>query len=87
MQCRYKIRVVCGRPYHALFMHNMLIRPTEEELASFGKPDFTIYNAGGFPANRSACNQGFLRGLEYERLQWQRKPLEFRDLRAVKIQR
>ncbi|KFM29076.1 Phosphoenolpyruvate carboxykinase [ATP] 1 [Auxenochlorella protothecoides] len=49
---RRKIRVVCGRPYHALFMHNMLIRPTEEELANFGKPDFTIYNAGGFPANR-----------------------------------
>src|SRR5438552_10542335 len=23
-----KVRVICGRPYHALFMHNMLIRPT-----------------------------------------------------------
>ena len=33
-------------------MNNMLIRPTEEELASFGEPDFTIYNAGQFPANR-----------------------------------
>ena len=33
-------------------MHNMLIRPSEEELASFGRPDFTIYNAGAFPANR-----------------------------------
>ena len=51
-QCRYKIRVVCGRPYHALFMHNMLIRPTEEELAAWGTPDFTILNAGAFPANR-----------------------------------
>jgi phosphoenolpyruvate carboxykinase (ATP) len=30
----------------------MLIRPTEEELADFGTPDFTIYNAGAFPANR-----------------------------------
>lgn len=30
----------------------MLIRPTEEELANFGEPDFTIYNAGQFPANR-----------------------------------
>jgi len=47
-----KIRVVCARPYHALFMHNMLIRPSEEELADFGTPDFTIYNAGAFPANR-----------------------------------
>jgi len=49
---RIKIRVVCSRAYHALFMHNMLIRPTEQELAEFGEPDFTIYNAGRFPANR-----------------------------------
>jgi phosphoenolpyruvate carboxykinase (ATP) len=33
-------------------MNNMLIRPTEEELANFGEPDFIIYNAGQFPANR-----------------------------------
>lgn len=49
---RLKIRVVSARPYHALFMNNMLIRPSEEELAEFGTPDFTIYNAGAFPANR-----------------------------------
>eukprot|EP01117_Protostelium_nocturnum_P003626 TRINITY_DN1490_c0_g1_i1.p1 TRINITY_DN1490_c0_g1~~TRINITY_DN1490_c0_g1_i1.p1 ORF type:complete len:582 (-),score=185.74 TRINITY_DN1490_c0_g1_i1:69-1814(-) len=49
---RVKIRVVCSRAYHALFMRNMLIRPTQEELAQFGNPDFTIYNAGQFPANR-----------------------------------
>lgn len=46
-----KIRIICSRPYHALFMHTMLIRPTEDELASFGKPDYVIYNAGRFPAN------------------------------------
>ena len=51
-QYRLKIRVVCSRAYHALFMHNMLIRPSEAELADFGTPDFTIYNAGRFPANR-----------------------------------
>ncbi|CAJ1338094.1 unnamed protein product, partial [Effrenium voratum] len=50
---RYKIRVITSRAYHALFMHNMLIRPTEEELANFGQPDYTIYNAGAFPANRA----------------------------------
>jgi phosphoenolpyruvate carboxykinase (ATP) len=33
-------------------MHNMLIRPTREELANFGKPDCVILNAGAFPANR-----------------------------------
>ncbi|KAI6129385.1 ATP-utilizing phosphoenolpyruvate carboxykinase [Pisolithus croceorrhizus] len=49
---RIKVRVICARAYHALFMNNMLIRPTEEELAGFGEPDFIIYNAGQFPANR-----------------------------------
>lgn len=49
---RIKVRVICSRPYHALFMHIMLIRPTDEELKDFGEPDFTIFNAGGFPANR-----------------------------------
>ena len=42
-----QVRVVTERAYHALFMHNMLIRPTDEELAEFGEPDFIIYNAGG----------------------------------------
>ena len=51
-QYRLKIRVICSRAYHALFMHNMLIRPSAAELAQFGTPDFTIYNAGRFPANR-----------------------------------
>jgi phosphoenolpyruvate carboxykinase (ATP) len=49
---RLKVRVICARPYHALFMHNMLIRPKREELAEFGEPDCVIINAGGFPANR-----------------------------------
>jgi phosphoenolpyruvate carboxykinase (ATP) len=49
---RIKVRVICARAYHALFMHNMLIRPTREELESFGQPDYVIYNAGSFPANR-----------------------------------
>lgn len=49
---RMKIRVICSRPYHALFMHTMLIRPTKEELANFGEPDAVIFNAGAFPANR-----------------------------------
>ncbi len=48
---RVKIRVICARPYHALFMTNMLIRPDPGELAAFGTPDYVIYNAGQFPAN------------------------------------
>ncbi len=49
---RIKVRIVCARPYHALFMWNMMIRPTPEQLADFGEPDYVIFNAGGFPANR-----------------------------------
>ncbi|TVY32626.1 Phosphoenolpyruvate carboxykinase (ATP) [Lachnellula occidentalis] len=48
---RIKVRVVCARAYHALFMRNMLIRPSRKELEHF-HPDYTIYNAGSFPANR-----------------------------------
>lgn len=43
---RIKVRVITTRPYHALFMHNMLIRPSEAELDTFGEPDYIIYNAG-----------------------------------------
>ncbi|MDC3379562.1 phosphoenolpyruvate carboxykinase (ATP), partial [Planctomycetota bacterium] len=49
---RIKVRIVCARAYHALFMHNMLIRPTAEELANFGEPEYVVFNAGRFPANR-----------------------------------
>jgi len=48
---RISVRVVCARAYHALFMRNMLIRPSREELEHF-HPDWVIYNAGSFPANR-----------------------------------
>ena len=48
---RIKVRVVCNRPYHALFMTDMLIRPTVEQLDNFGEPDFVLWNAGEFPAN------------------------------------
>lgn len=44
--------MVCARAYHSLFMRNMLIRPTDDELEDYGEPDFTILNAGAFPANR-----------------------------------
>lgn len=48
---RLKIRVICSSAYHALYMQNMLIRPSEAELEEFGEPDYVIYNAGYFPAN------------------------------------
>ncbi len=51
-QWRIKVRIICERPYHALFMRNMLIRITDEELEHFGEPDYVVLNAGKFPANR-----------------------------------
>jgi phosphoenolpyruvate carboxykinase (ATP) len=48
---RIKVRIITTRAYHALFMQNMLVLPSDEELASF-VPEFVIYNAGCFPANR-----------------------------------
>ena len=47
------VRVICARAYHALFMHNMLIRPTAEQLESFGEPDYVIFNAGQQSADTS----------------------------------
>ena len=41
-----KVRIICTKAYHALFMHNMLIRPSQQELANFGTPDYILYNAG-----------------------------------------
>ena len=49
---RFKVRILTTRAYHGLFMHNMLIRPTEEELANdFDTVDYHILNAGEFPAD------------------------------------
>lgn len=49
---RLKIRVFCTRPYHALFMKNMLIRPSNDELEKdFREVDFHIFNAGPMAAS------------------------------------
>ena len=48
---RIKVRVITCRAYHALFMQNMLILPSKEELVNW-VPEFIIYNAGSFPANK-----------------------------------
>merc|ERR1719160_1105104 len=52
---RIPVRVITSRAYHALFMKNMLVEPTPEELEHFesGKvKPFVIFNAGCFPCNR-----------------------------------
>ena len=38
-------------------MHNMLIRPTANELADFEPPDFVIFNAGQFPASEALLRE------------------------------
>lgn len=40
-ESRVSVRVIAGRAYHAMFMHNLLIRPTKEELRHF-KPDVHV---------------------------------------------
>lgn len=51
---RIKIRIVCTRSYHALFMTNMLVMPTQQELEhDFAKGiDYHVFNAGEFRANK-----------------------------------
>jgi len=50
---KLKCRVISVRPYHALFMKQMLIRaPLEQIKKDFAKGvDFTILNAGEFVAD------------------------------------
>lgn len=46
---RIKIRSISCRTYHALFMRNMLIVPTDDKLAkdfTSEEPDYNVYNAG-----------------------------------------
>ncbi len=45
---RIGVRVVNELASENLFIHQLLLRPTEEELKNFGKADFTIIAAPGF---------------------------------------
>jgi phosphoenolpyruvate carboxykinase (ATP) len=60
-QRRCKLRVINELPSHNLFIRDILISPTAEELAAFGMPDFTILMAPGCTINskrydlRSGC--------------------------------
>lgn len=42
---RLKIRFIMEVAWQAHFVKNMFIRPTEEELANYGEPDFVSFNA------------------------------------------
>merc|ERR1711972_1134574 len=49
---RVPVRGITSRAYHALFMQNMLVPPTEQELETGFQSPFVIMNAGVFPCNR-----------------------------------
>lgn len=42
---RLKVRFIVEVAWQAHFVTNMFIRPTEEELANYGEPDFVVLNA------------------------------------------
>ena len=46
--CTKKFRIINEMASQNLFIHQLLIRPTAEELANYGDPDFTILAAPGF---------------------------------------
>ena len=48
---RIKVRFIMEVAWQAHFVKNMFIRPTEEELANYGEPDFVVMNG-------SKCNAG-----------------------------
>ena len=41
---RIKVRFIMEVAWQAHFVKNMFIRPTEEELANYGEPDFVVMN-------------------------------------------
>ncbi|MBO4412248.1 MAG: phosphoenolpyruvate carboxykinase (ATP), partial [Lachnospiraceae bacterium] len=43
-----KFRVICELASEALFIRDLLVRPTEEELENFGEPDYTLIACPGF---------------------------------------
>jgi len=42
---RLKVRFIMEVAWQAHFVKNMFIRPTEDELATYGEPDFTVLNS------------------------------------------
>ena len=49
-----KFRIVNELASQNLFIHDLLIRPTAEELAAYGEPDYVVLAAPGFKADPAA---------------------------------
>ena len=54
---RLKVRFIMEVAWQAHFVKNMFLRPTEEELASYGEPDFVVMN-GSKTTNQHWREQG-----------------------------
>jgi phosphoenolpyruvate carboxykinase (ATP) len=54
-QFRIAVRFIVERPYHALFIKQLLIRPSESELANF-RPDWTVVDLGRYPTDPEKDN-------------------------------
>lgn len=50
-----KCTIICERASQALFIHQMLVRPTAEELANFGEADITVLAAPDCHVDPAAC--------------------------------
>lgn len=55
---RQKFRFIMEVAWQAHFVKNMFIRPTEEELANYGEPDFVILNASKTDAGENWKEMG-----------------------------
>jgi len=51
-ECTKKFRIINELACQNLFMHDLLIRPTEEELKNYGEADFTIFAVPGFKCDK-----------------------------------
>lgn len=47
-----KVLVVCERASQALFISQLLVRPTKDELSNFGRPDITVFAAPGYSTSK-----------------------------------
>ncbi len=53
-----KFTVVAQQATQAMFSYDMLVRPTEEELESYGEPDYVVLAAPGYGVNLETCGAG-----------------------------
>ena len=63
-----KIRIINEKPEQNLFIHQLLIRPTEQELKKYGNPDWTVLVAPGYKCDykKMGLNSEAVISIDYE---------------------